>query len=79
MKTYNKEKLNEYAKELFALCLDKGLKFNDFIKEAENATVYFDGYFINTYTNEYNYKCNSVDKGNLILPIWELIEKVKAL
>lgn len=79
MKEYNKEKLHEYAKELFALCVEKGIDFYDFIKEAEHLIVSFDGYFISSYINKYNYKCRSIDKGNLVLPIWELIEKVKQL
>lgn len=68
MKEYNKEKLNEYAKELFALCLEKHLRFNimgysfEIFIEKENKLYY----------SSFNEKPDTT-------PIWELIEKVKQL
>lgn len=76
MKGYDKEKLHEYAKELFALCLEKGL---DFIYDKVLETINVDFYDI----REYNIthiceKLCDYNHGNTIL-IWELIEKVKQL
>lgn len=74
MKTYDKEKLHEYAKELFALCWNKNLLIhskkgfmNIFLSANEVYT---------TYTTEelFNLKVD-----NNTMPIWELIEKVKSL
>lgn len=77
MKEYNKEKLHEYAKELFALCLDKGL------------IVRSDGeeHVISIYKRDYygfenigdSYLSESLYKSEYAMPIWELIEKVKQL
>lgn len=81
MKEYNKEKLNEYAKELFALCLEKGFYLN-----YEMGIILFSSSSLkNTFAcslleNEYNKHSNPFwDNSTIILPIWELIEKVKAL
>lgn len=78
MKEYDKEKLNEYVKELFELCLEKGIIMEDYSSTHE-IRVHFGKVCIRTFLHKYNFSCNSVDKKNLILPIWELIEKVKAL
>lgn len=79
MKEYDKEKLNEYAKELFALCLEKGLRI-EYNPQVEQITIYicfkddieYIGY---SYIKETSFKFSS---GHL-MPIWELIEKVKQL
>lgn len=66
MKEYNKEKLHEYAKEMFALCLEKGLKFEIMSESFEiriGNTLYFSSF-------------NEIPDTT---PIWELIEKVKQL
>lgn len=71
MKEYNKEKLHEYAKELFALCLEKNIHFK------------CSGYIISIYLeNEYTCYLNKAyynASRTYVLPIWELIEKVKQL
>ncbi len=75
MKTYNKQRLNEYAKELFALCLEKGIDFK-YHESDETITLYcFKTIDTVAYlcSGLYNHKTNGVT------PIWELIEKVKAL
>lgn len=79
MKEYDKEKLHEYAKELFALCLLNDLKI-DYNSKVESITVFIQfsdkyeyiGYSYLTY-NLYRYKSGHA------MPIWELIEKVKQL
>lgn len=75
MKTYDKQKLNEYAKELFALCLEKGLEFNITLNTVIRVEYDLGCYYISRLDKEYyNEKLNKH-----IMPIWELIEKVKAL
>lgn len=68
MKEYNKEKLHEYAKELFALCLDKGIRF-----EKSGFVIIVGSYDCNISKKYFNYGFKSS------MPIWELIEKVKQL
>lgn len=80
MKEYNKEKLHEYAKELFALCLKKGLDFEysekslsiEVWKWGNNLGVQMIG---QTYISKHLF--NSKIGSNIL--IWELIEKVKQL
>ena len=76
MKEYNKEKLHEYAKELFALCLEKEIVF------------YYDSLVDKITTRNINngvithaYICSELFdlKTKTDMPIWELIEKVKQL
>ena len=77
MKEYDKEKLNEYAKELFALCLDKGIDLNTISNEEIHITT--DKYYVCYLTKElFDYRYTYSEE-ELHLPIWELIEKVKAL
>lgn len=76
MKEYDKEKLNEYAKELFALCLEKGVKIsvcakNELVVETECEN----GFYVSNIS--FMYFDKTIDKH--IIPIWELIEKVKQL
>lgn len=75
MKEYNKEKLHEYAKELFALCLEKGFSLDlmdsKYIRVEYNKNRHF-----LTYINEEHFNDGIHD---FCMPIWELIEKVKQL
>lgn len=78
MKEYDKEKLHEYAKELFALCLEKGLYF-EYNESKVGVMIGFKKdveYIGNSYITETLFKLKDSD---WFLPIWELIEKVKAL
>ena len=65
MKEYNKEKLHEYAKELFALCLEKyiPIKANRYIISIDLENEY------TCYLDKILYK----SKRTYIIPIWELI------
>jgi hypothetical protein len=76
MEKYDKQRLNEYVKELLNLCNLKSIECDD-LSFTGYIGVSIDKEYIQTYLGEYNFKCNSLDKKNLILPIWELIEKVK--
>lgn len=71
MKEYDKEKLHEYAKELFALCLEKGFHFDAIIS---NNSIYVESW-------GHTYICEQMFDYRLLgtTPIWELIEKVKQL
>ena len=73
MKEYNKEKLNEYEKELFALCLERGFSFQNMFGVI---TVYVHA---NEVYTSYITKDLYSFKFEITVPIWELIEKVKAL
>ena len=79
MKEYNKQQLHEYAKELFALCLEKGLRFeyNPAIQLVTVFAVFEDDaeYVGYSYMEEYLFK-HSIGHA---MPIWELIGKVKQL
>lgn len=71
MKEYNKQQLHEYAKELFALCLEKKIQFK------------ITGFIISVNLDS-EYTCYLSEllfnrKRTLVLPIWELIEKAKQL
>lgn len=72
MKEYDKEKLNEYAKELFALLRYKQLEY---LTDTDSITVRIGYVSYISYIDEERYKV----KYNYILPIWKLIEKVKQL
>lgn len=80
MKEYNKEKLHEYAKELFALCLEKEL-FIDYNPSVESISISIKcgmslenvGY---CYMSEKLYFYSDRDT---CMTIQELIEKVKQL
>lgn len=72
MKTYNKEKLHEYAKELFALCLEKEISFNITVSEVRVVICRIE-------YRTYLYRSLFGLKETTTLPIWGLIEKVKAL
>lgn len=75
MITYNKEQLHEYAKELFALCLEKGIV----IKLCNSESIYVEDFGFTIISEKgYDFKCSSKYHVNF-MPIWELIEKVKAL
>lgn len=79
MKEYNKEKLHEYAKELFALCLEKGLHITK-NPQAENINVYNISRKGLTEIGTCYISNDLFDlKDNYISTIWELIEKVKQL
>lgn len=78
MKEYNKEKLHEYAKELFALCLlNDNVTYFDIIDNEmihiKFKTDKWNDYYSCLHRSRYNFK------NKQMLPIWELIEKVKAL
>lgn len=87
MKEYDKEKLNEYAKELFALCLDKSLDFEFNIITEKIIIGYYSAFeYIRIgmcFVSKKRYSLLQIQnktKGNYsVYPIWELIEKVKAL
>lgn len=77
MKEYNKEKLNKYAKELFALCLKKGITM---LHNTDEIDVYFNGIYHTSYLDRQLYSfIKEKNEEEECLPIWELIEKVKAL
>lgn len=82
MKTYDKQKLNEYAKELFALCLDRGIFF-DYHHQSEAIYIYryIDSFFKE---EEFSYKCyisKTLFRNNNLdtITVWELINIVKTL
>ena len=75
MKEYDKEKLNEYAKELFALCLEKDIEFNITLNIVIRVEYDLGCYYVTRLDKEYYYE--KLNKH--IMPIWELIEKVKQL
>lgn len=75
MKEYNKEKLHEYAKELFALCLEKNIIMELSGKYAIHLSLDVE---CTSYINE-NFSKKEETKHINYLPIWELIEKVKSL
>lgn len=72
MKKYDKEKLNEYAKELFALCLKKRICF-EYNYRLEEIYIECFGF---SYIDK---TCFDIRDNNNTMPIWELIEKVKQL
>lgn len=81
MKEYNKEKLHEYAKELFALCLDKGIIYEYYSKDKQ-FVLYLNNDLFKTYFSKQSYLARSkkvFNEGLNVMPIWELIEKVKQL
>lgn len=74
MKTYKKEKLHECARELFALCLEKGIQF-EIDNECESILIDWGRLQTNISEDTFKEKDHIID----LMPIWELIEKVKAL
>lgn len=75
MKIYDKEKIREYAKELFILCLDKDLIFK-FDNYSQGVTVDLNGLVIASHYDEEWFNLKDADN---VMPIWELLEKVKKL
>lgn len=71
MKEYNKEKLHDYVKELFAMCLVKKLYIT---YNGDTGSIYI-------YNIGNTHICKGLFKFRLgdTMPIWELIEKVKRL
>lgn len=74
METYNKEKLHEYAKELFALCLEKGVQFE---YDSESNAIFVQWQIFRCSLEEESFNIKSEENG--LIQIWELIEKVKQL
>lgn len=76
MKTYNKKKLHKYAKELFALCLDKGMIFEYYSGDKE-FVIYIEHRTYVSFHDEAGFIADLNTGFKTYLPIWELIEKVK--
>jgi len=75
MKKYNKDKIKAYAKELFELCLEKGISF-DYYPNSSSIDVRANSCRIgHTYICEEMFHFNDGDA----VPIWLMIRKVKAL
>lgn len=75
MKKYNKDKLNAYAKELFELCLEKGITF-DYHPYSSSIDIRTNSCQIgHTYICERMFNYNDGDT----IPIWLLIRKVEGL